>query len=153
MAPVFRSSEWITLGYFAYLALTAMLTGVSAERRCRVLSTILFAVATTVALALQTGEVAAVARDWLPMANLIIGYWLPAQLVTRINPDLEASLMRLDRRLFGVAGLQSFGERAPRLLIEYLEAAYLLCYPIVPAGLAWLAFAGLRAQAGEYWRA
>jgi len=93
-----------------------------------------------------------VALDWLPGVYLLAGYWLPAQLPRRPAPGLQARLEATDRRLFE-AGLGRLLDRSPRLLLEYLEAAYLCCYGIVPAGLAWLYCGGHQEQADAFWTA
>jgi hypothetical protein len=73
-----------------------------------------------------------------PLGYLLVGYWLPALTVRAPNLRFEQRLLDFDLRLFGQAGLARFERRAPRLVIEYLELAYLLCYAVVPAGYAWL---------------
>jgi len=151
MRLMLRSSEWIALGYFIYLAATAMLVDVPSESRRRVLATLLFAGAATVALGLQTSPGAVTARDWMPLVNLVIGYWLPAQLVVKTNPRFERVLMDFDRKLLGRGATGAYFDRAPRIAIGYFELAYLLCYPIVPLGLLSLSFVGLRSRADEYW--
>ena len=78
----------------------------------------------------------------LPVVYLLVGYWLPALIVSRTNPRFEQRLLNVDRRLFGADGLARFERRAPRALVEYLELAYLLCYAVVPAGYACLVLAG-----------
>src|SRR5687768_15472529 len=78
----------------------------------------------------------------MPLVYLLSGYWLPALIVREPNVPFERRLLEFDRRLFGPDGLARFERRAPRLLIEYLELAYLLCYAVVPAGWAVLAATG-----------
>jgi hypothetical protein len=73
---------------------------------------------------------------------LLAGYWLPGLLVTAPDVRFEARLLGADRRLFGADGLARFERSAPRLLIEYLELAYLSCYAVVPAGYLCLRLAG-----------
>lgn len=90
------------------------------------------------------------ARNWLPGLYLLVGYWLPAQLPARPSPGLAAWLQDADRRLFQ-AGLASWVARAPRLLLGYLEATYLCCYAVVPAGLAWLYVSGHSGEANRFW--
>jgi membrane-associated phospholipid phosphatase len=60
-------------------------------------------------------------------------------------------LLGFDNRLFGTEGLAQFEKRAPRVLVEYLELSYLLCYAVVPAGFAWLILAGFADQASRFW--
>jgi membrane-associated phospholipid phosphatase len=70
----------------------------------------------------------------MPLVYLLAGYWLPAMLVRQPNVAIQRALLRFDRTVFGEDGVARFERRAPRLLIEYLEAAYLLCYAVPLAG-------------------
>jgi membrane-associated phospholipid phosphatase len=81
-----------------------------------------------------------------PLAYLLIGYWLPAMLVPQPNAAFERALLNFDHQLFSADGLVQFERNARRLLIEYLEAAYLLCYAVVPAGYLCLLFGGYDAK-------
>jgi membrane-associated phospholipid phosphatase len=88
----------------------------------------------------------------MPLVYLLSGYWLPALLVSETNIRLERRLLDVDHTLFGAHGLEGFERAAPRLLIEYLELAYLLCYAVVPAGFACLLIAGYPADAlNTFW--
>jgi len=88
----------------------------------------------------------------MPLVYLLAGYWLPALIVRDPNVPFERRLLEFDRRLFGSDGLARFEQRAPRLVIEYLELAYLLCYAVVPAGYACLLLAGRDGDAiDRYW--
>ena len=78
----------------------------------------------------------------MPLVYLLVGYWLPALLVREPDIRSEQRLLDVDRTLFGTDGLARFEQRAPRLLIEYLELSYLLCYAVVPAGYACLVLGG-----------
>src|SRR5687768_18388602 len=78
----------------------------------------------------------------MPLVYLLVGYWLPALLVRSPNLRFERRLLDVDHTLFGIDGLARFERRAPRLLLEYLELSYLLCYAVVPAGWAVLAATG-----------
>lgn len=88
----------------------------------------------------------------MPLVYLLVGYWLPALIVREPNVRFEERLLDIDRRLFGPDGLASFERSAPRLLVEYLELAYLLCYAVVPAGYVCLVLAGRGADAiDRFW--
>ena len=110
----------MTAAYFAYLAIVAI-----ARRAPRpaVLSI------TTLVTVFVVGM-----PHVMPLVYLLAGYWLPAMVVRKPNIAIQASLLRCDHTLFGEDGLARFERRAPRLLIEYLEAAYLLCYAVPLAG-------------------
>ena len=124
--------------YFAYLAFIAI-----GRRQLRAagLSTAAF----ICVVAVGTPHV-------MPLVYLLAGYWLPALLVRKPDPDIERRLLQFDRRLFGHDGLERFARSAPRPLIEYLELTYLLCYAVVPAGYVCLVIAGHDSSAIQrYW--
>ena len=132
----------IASAYFAYLAAMAVVARVPARRKARVLVVALAALA-TLALAGMPHV--------MPLVYLLIGYWLPALLVVETNPRLERSLLEVDRGLFGVDGLNEFERRAPRMVVEYFELAYLFCYAVVPIGYACLVLGGFSHEADRFW--
>ena len=144
-----RASEWIVIAYFAYLAGAAtVMRSIGRQQRLRVIATaiiVLIAACTTA----RFGTSAMLWRDWMPLAYIVIGYRLPALLVTRTDQVFENWLLSLDRR-WRVATISA---RAPRLVIELLELAYLCCYPMLPVGFACLYFAGLHAESDRFWTA
>jgi membrane-associated phospholipid phosphatase len=142
-----RASEWIVVAYFAYLAgAAALLPRMHQRSRRRVIGVATLVVIAVVAIAAR-GTAAAVWRDWLPLIYMVTGYWLPALLVGGMNLDFESKLLTLDHRW----RVTTFAARAPRPVIAALEIAYLCCYPMVPAGLAWLYFAGFHDEAERFW--
>jgi membrane-associated phospholipid phosphatase len=148
-----RTSEWIALGYFLYLAVAAFLIRLPADRRRLVFGRAASISGFIIVMTLPGGSAAAAVRDWLPLIYLPLGYWLPAHLVKCTNPGLERRLHEFDRRLFGSDGLTRFANRAPRPLIELLELAYLLCYPVVPFGFLWLVLADFSDGGDRFWTA
>ena len=132
----------VAVGYFAYLAALACLASVPARRKVQVL---------TISLAAVTGIAVFGMPHIMPLVYLLVGYWLPALLVSATNPKVERWLLEIDHRLFGRAGLTSFEQRTSRTLVEYLELAYLLCYAVVPAGYVWLLAAGFQREADRFW--
>ena len=148
-----RSPEWIALGFFLYLAVAALLMPLPAERKRRAIARATLISAFILFMAVPDGAVAARARDGLPLAYLLLGYWLPAHLVKCTSPKLEEMLLEFDRRLFGPGGLARFANRAPRLVIELLELAYLLCYPVLPLGFIWLVLGGFPDEGDRFWTA
>jgi len=144
-----RSSEWIIVAYFAYLGgAAAVVPDLGRQQRRRAIAmagAVLIAVFTVAALGTQ----ATLWRDWMPILSILIGYWLPALLVSGTNQIFEGRLLALDRRW----RVTTISERAPRPLIELLELAYLGCYPMVPIGFASLYLAGLREESDRFWTA
>jgi membrane-associated phospholipid phosphatase len=132
----------VAAGYFAYLGTVALLTKASVRRKAQVF---VVCVATVAGIALFGMP------HIVPVIYLLIGYWLPALLVSRPKARLEQWLLAFDHRLFDVDGLERFERQAPGLVVEYLELSYLLCYAVVPAGYLWLVLAGFDAHADTFW--
>ena len=127
----------VTLVYFVYLA---ALAGVRRRLTPLIVSLVTLACVVLVGMA-----------HVMPLIYLLVGYRLPALLVRTHNLSFERGLVRLDRRVFGPDGLERFNRDAPRVVLEYLELAYLLCYATVPIGFAWLALAGGEDVSGMFW--
>ena len=144
----------ILLAYFVYLAAMAALAPSSAPGRRRAGAVAGVAAVSVPGLAwLGAAGPGAALRDWWPLALMLLGYWLPALLVTAPDETLERSLLAFDDRVVGRARIAALVERGPRVVVELLELAYLCCYPLVPAGLACLYLAGLRGRADQFWTA
>jgi len=123
--------------YFAYLAVISL---ARLKPRPAIIAIV------TIGLILVAGM-----PNLMPLIYLLMGYWLPALLVRAPNVRLEQHLLRFDRMLFGADGLGSFASRAPRVLLEYFELTYLLCYAVVPAGFAWLIVEGFEEEVARFW--
>jgi membrane-associated phospholipid phosphatase len=132
----------VAAGYFAYLGTFALLSRAPVGRKVQVF---------VVSLAAVAGIGTFGTPHIMPLVYLLVGYWLPALLVTGPDVRLERSLLEFDDRLFGVDGLSRFEQKAPRSVIEYLELAYLLCYAAVPAGYLWLRLAGFDGVFDRFW--
>lgn len=127
----------VALAYFAYLAGLAVFAG-----RLRVLVASVLVLVSIVTVGMPSV---------MPLVYLLIGYWLPALLVSAPNTRLGERLLAFDHQLFGRAGLTTFVAKAPRLLVEYFELAYLFCYAVVPIGWVWLVLAGHQDQSSRFW--
>jgi hypothetical protein len=148
-----RTSELAALAYFAYLIVAAGLSRASPAGRMRLAAAAAAAMALVGAGArLPAGATWTAVRDWLPGVYMMAGYWLPAWLVTAPDERLERRLLSIDRWFFS---LPVASRPLPRLAREYVELAYLFCYPLVPAALILIlraADAGERsAAANRFW--
>jgi membrane-associated phospholipid phosphatase len=148
---VLRVSEIVSVAYFGALAAAAWLRPAGPATRAILTLLASGVVAAPVLLAaFEPAWMAGIARDWLPLALLPIAYWTPSALIRRAAPDFERWLLRGDRWFFATFAGYAL-RHAPRPLQELLEASYVLVYPMVPAGLGWLAAEGLRAEADRFW--
>ncbi len=149
-----RVSEWIICGFFAYLVILARAFPLSGRRRARVVLVALVCVGLTVVLSqLRLQTPMRIARDWVPALLLLQGYWLSGLFFSRPMLRIENRLLRLDRRLFTIAHLSAAIRRAPRILLELLELAYLGAYPFVPITFGIVYAAGSQDGIDRFWTA
>ncbi len=145
-----RPPEWIAFVYFGYIAATAAV-GSSRPNRTRVLALSVLVVFLIVMLAQGRTDAIQRVRDWMPGLYALFAYWIPGLLVGRPHLPLERRLEALDAAV--LPAIDRVAARAPRLLLESLELAYLCCYPLVPCAFAWLASHGRVHDADRYWTA
>jgi hypothetical protein len=98
----------------------------------------------------RTGA-AFVIRDWMPAVQILIAYWISGAFVGPPMAGAEAWLTEWDRRLFDRAGVSRAIARAPRVVLEGLEAAYLSVYVVVPMGFAIVWFGAIDLDVRRYW--
>lgn len=126
-----RPGELLALGYFLVFVVAALAL---VRRRAHWLRSLAWATAgVLVALTaphaplVWVDDLAVDLRDWWLLAALPLAYWAPAPLVGAPHRGLEHWLRAVDDRL----GIAPHARAAGHLL----ELAYLLVYPMVPAGL------------------
>ncbi len=141
-----RSSEWIALLYFLYLAAVCWLRPVPGARRAVITGISLALVALIRVVALGAP---AMARDWGPLLYVSVAYYLTGHLFVAPSTRLEAWLLKWDHRWFGDPTTRFASW--PAWLIAYLDVIYMLCFVFLPAGFAALAVAGHASQANRYW--
>lgn len=145
-----RTSEWVIVAYFAYLLAAGSLLGATARTLGRVaLFALLFLLLLAASVSLEPSFAGGLSRDWLPGLYLLLGYWSTGLLYRGPDAALEDRLAAMDGRLFSRLGPLIM--RVPRAVLETLEFAYLCCYPMVPAGLAFLYASGQRVRTDRYW--
>lgn len=135
-----RAAEILGLSYFLLIAAAAL-----ALRRRRAGAWLALGLCVAGASVAASAPLAPlVLRDWWLLVALPLAYWAPGPLTETPNEPLEHWLQSVDDRL-GLTRL----EPAAHVLLEF---AYLLVYPMVPAGL--LAISLSRpASAGDFWLA
>ena len=148
-----RPSEWITVAYFTYLLSAAVVMYRISRPRRGVIIGVGLAVVIAVLTISRSGAGTRWLRDWIAVIYVLVGYWLPALLVTATNQRFERTLLRWDHRWFGIREATAMGNDAPGAVIVMLELAYLFCYPMVPIGFACLYGAGLRDETDRFWTA
>ena len=130
-----RSSEWLLISYFGYVA--AIIWAFPLDRQVKWLALAVFVLVASqlvvfaVAESFGHQEFFRIARDWIPLALTLIAYremdWfapLPR------NYDQELRWLEWDRSLLHGAGLQRAIEWLGAWLPGYLELCYLLVYAV-----------------------
>jgi membrane-associated phospholipid phosphatase len=90
-------------------------------------------------------------RDWQPVVQILIGYWLSGLFFRAPMPRVEAWLSDGDRRLFTQLNLATAIARAPRFVLEILECAYLSVYVVLPLGFAVALLIDSNLDVDRYW--
>lgn len=86
----------------------------------------------------------------VPGALLLSGYWLSGFFFRAPQPWLERYLLRSDAAVFRAFGIDRALRRAPRWVLELLEASYAADYVVVGGGAIVAAVAGLD-EVVSYW--
>jgi hypothetical protein len=146
-----RDSESIVLAYLAYLALLALVRPIRPSWRAAVLAVAAADAGLIWWLTSQTSPAALAVRDWLPAAQILVGYWLSGPFFHAPMPGAERRLMAGDDWWFRAGGLEWFARRAPRAVLELLEGAYTSAYVVVPAGFGLARWLGGPIDADSYW--
>ncbi len=132
MVTPFRLWETASIGYFAYIAATAIaIPGLTRTARARALA--FSAAGLLLTLFSVKLPMSAVLHGWvLPPMLLVVGYWSSGVLFSGPMLGVERVLRRLDRAL----KIRCLSARIPRFMAECLELSYAAVYPMVPIGLA-----------------
>lgn len=154
--PQFRKSEWICLAYFAYTPLVAVLRPLPLAVRIEVWLAGAAVLASLWLLALPAVSrcpAAAVLRDWLPLALILLAYrqmgWMA---LPHENRNFENYWITLDRLLLHQWGLKRAIEAPGPLLPNLLELSYLLVYVMPVATAAVFHALGQRAKLDAAYR-
>jgi hypothetical protein len=132
--------ERLAAAYFAALLLAAPW----APRRGR---GALYAAASLALVIVAAIALPVPARAWMAHTYLVLGYWVPAAFVVTTHPRFERWLAAADVRLLGTRRISGEIGRG------VLELAYLLCYPLVPAGLVVVLANGTHDDVSRFWTA
>ncbi len=138
-----QGAELVNLTFFAFMTTVAWVQRLDPARRWRVTVLGVVGVALTVAGA-WTGMT--IVRDWLPLPLMLLAYWQSGPFFVRPNERLQTFLLDLDHRLLA-------GVKPPGWIAQFLELAYVFCYPLFPMGMAVLYFSGQRQASDFYWTA
>lgn len=140
------TSEWIAIGYFAYLAVVCWLRPLPIGRRIALAAIATFEIA---AIAWNAQAGITFLRLWAPAATILVGYYASGLLFIAPSPAMESWLAGWDRRLLGDPAIRF--ARWPRPLLAVLEIAYMGCFVVIGAGFLVLVLYGRSDLADRYW--
>jgi membrane-associated phospholipid phosphatase len=156
-----RAAEIVSLAYFTYLAVVSVAWGRARAGVASLAALAVVAVAAQVFAQIETPAME-MARDVWPLLVLFAGYRLAGLFYERPDTALEGRLLGVDRwlaeRIAPAPRLRGEGRgegrgRAVRLVIEWLEAAYLGVYVIIPLGAVVVAYAAPTGAVDRFWAA
>jgi membrane-associated phospholipid phosphatase len=146
-----RASEWIQIAFAFGIGLLAWMRPLETRRRLHIaMLAVIVPAAILIARFALRGFAGSVVRDWLPAALLLLPYWQAGQFFTGPDERIQKWLAQTDEKalyvLRRIVGSSENGGWA-----RYFETAYLMCYPLVPIGVAALYLGHHRAAADFYW--
>jgi len=141
-----RLSESIAFGYFALLAVIALIRPLPAVRRAQIAA---LGASMCAAILLTVRFAPAIVRDWVPALFILAGYYQSGRFFVSTTPRFEAWLVSLDRRTLGDPATRFAGWPAPWLAV--LDAMYMGCFLLVPGGYLVLAALGRGDLTDWYW--
>jgi hypothetical protein len=145
--------EWIAIGYFMYLLVVAMASARFIKARIPAFAGTAFC---CLVLAAQFSSSSWLRMDApvfaiVPLTVLLGGYRLSGLFFVTPMPTIERRLMATDERLLRRTGILAAYAASPRVVHEAVESAYLLVYPVIPAGVAALAIGGHADAIPRFW--
>lgn len=148
---IVRPAEWIALFYVAAMAVVALRRPLPSSKRGRLWLACGFTIAAILALASADHPFLLAVRDWAPAGYVWAAYRLPALLVTSHHGSFERWLIASEGRWAEM--LVRADARLPSTVREMFEAAYLVCYLLLPLGYVCLLLAGHAGERDRYWLA
>jgi hypothetical protein len=136
-----RTAENVALVFFLHASVASLLFHAGAAERGAVIGLNLLIAGTLTLLSRRApagcADVMATVRDWLPCALVPLAYREAALLFTA-DPThrLDYVFENGDRLLLAHPWVEHALKLGAPWVEQYLEFSYLLCYPLVPLGLA-----------------
>jgi membrane-associated phospholipid phosphatase len=148
--PRLRSSEWLLVGYFTYVALAALIFGAGPGPWI----TLAAIAASILVFSLKENRVTESIRNIAPIFYTLGAYremnWFTPSIR---DHHLERGWIGWDRWLLDDCHLRGCIEAAGAMLPAYLELCYLLVYLVAPISIGLLFAFGRRARINRFWLA
>ena len=153
-----RPGDTITLAALFFLVVVGWLRPISGKQRRQVVGLAVLGTAmivATQALAKHSAASAEVVGDWMPCLLMLIVYWQAGRFsgtsFDTTNEKLQSWLLEFDRKRLGTL-LDDWAHRWNSTWVgSYFELAYLLCYALIPLGVAALYWSHRRGAIDSYW--
>jgi hypothetical protein len=127
--PRLRSSEWLVVGYFTYVAIVAAFFSIPLKP-----TALAIAIAALVWILSHTNSIL---RDLIPLGYTIAAYREMNWFTPAVHPHrLEHAFIGWDRWMLNDSHLRAAIESAGALFPAYFESCYLLVYAVAPVSVA-----------------
>jgi membrane-associated phospholipid phosphatase len=149
-----RPGDIVTAAALLFLVLAGWLRRVSPRQRRQITALGLLGaapIAATHLLSMRFPVTASVVGDWLPGLLMLIVYWQAGRFFGTPHEKLQNYLAEFDRRWLGALLDRWTRQWNATWIGTYFELAYLLCYALIPCGVAVLYWAHLRSAIDQYW--
>jgi membrane-associated phospholipid phosphatase len=149
-----RNSEYWNILYFGVFVCIALVRPLPRYARIKAIALGLVGLAiiggAELMLHLFFSKHNAVVRDWLPVVLMPIAYWQAGAFFTNPNERLQGRLEAFDRRF--IPNFFLYAQRRAPVMEAIFESCYVLCYPLIPAGITALYLGGLAFYSEQYWQ-
>ena len=149
-----RPGDTVTAAALFFLVVVAWLRPISPRQRRQITALGLLGaalIAARQALSLRSPLTASVVGDWLPCLLMLIVYWQAGRFFGKPHENFQDWLVEFDRHWIG-AFLDRWTHYWNSTWVGmYFELAYLLCYGLIPCGVAVLYWTHHRSAVDQYW--
>jgi membrane-associated phospholipid phosphatase len=149
-----RPGDTVTAAALLFLVVVGWLRPISPRQRRQITALGLLGaalIAATHRLSMHFPLAGSVLGDWLPCLLMLIVYWQAGRFFGKPHEKFQGWLVEFDRRWIG-ALLDRWSRQWNTTWIgTYFELAYLLCYALIPCGVAVLYWANHRGAVDQYW--
>lgn len=149
-----RPGEVISLAAFLIFILLGWLRGLNRQQQRELIHLGLAGTALVFLvrmLALRFPTAAHITGDWLPVMLILIVYWQSGRFKIAANQQFQTWLEDFDQQWIGNLLKSWECHWSATWLGAYFELSYMLCYLVIPLGVAVLYFTGFQNAVDTYW--
>ncbi len=149
-----RPGDTVTAAALLFLVVAGWLRPISPRQRRQITALGLLGaalIAARLALSTRSPLTASVIGDWLPCLLMLIVYWQAGRFFGNPHQTLQGHLIEFDRRWIGALLDRWTRQWNATWAGAYFELAYLLCYALIPCGVAVLYRTHHRGAVDHYW--